>query len=175
MVIPTSDSVSTMSTTGSSQFVDARSRITGPESKYTDADSKFSDANSKADSKIIADNIRIEKKEEKKTFEDEKNEKKVFSSGNTLETKEEIKTEQPQKVKEPKAFVSREEKIRRIKEQEAKSGYQRETGECHDYIFNCNLLDLLDLPNWKSLFCCCCTLCCNSCVSSGTTTVKNVS
>lgn len=174
MVIPSSDSISTLSTIGSSQYVDARSRITGLDSKYTDAGSKFSDAESKAESKILADNIGIEKKEGTETFQDKENEKKVFISGNALETKDDIKTKQPQKVKEPTAFVSKEEKIRRIKEQNPKPGYQREKGECYEYICHCNLLDLLDIPNWKSLFCCFCNLCCNSCLNSSTTAVKNV-
>lgn len=174
MVIPTSDSVSTLSTVGSSQYVDARSRITGSDSKYTDAGSKFSDTASKAESKILTDNTGIEKKESTETFKDKEEENKVFNSGNALDSKDEIKTKQPQQVKGPTAFVSKEEKIRRIKQQDPKPGYQRENGECYEYICHCNLLDLLDIPNWKSLFCCFCNLCCNSCLNSGTTAVKNV-
>lgn len=149
MVIQRSDTISTISTTGSSQFTDARST-------FTDAHSQVNLQNSKED--LINQN-------------DEKNNEKpedTKSSDNEID----VKTKQPESVKPPKAYVSKDDKIRAIQQQKKENGYQKENGDCHEYICSNNIIDVLDLPNWKFWVCGLCTMCCNTCVSSSTTAVK---
>ncbi|KAG0680710.1 hypothetical protein C6P40_004714 [Pichia californica] len=181
MAIPSSDSVSSFSTAGSSQFLDARSNFTDADAKFEDAGSNLSDAASKRLSGLVNSNsikaanineeLQTETKDPKETVE----KKEVFNDNpDDNESKSEgIKTKQPQQVEQPSAaFVSKEEKIRKLKEQKSTRGYQRSEGQCHEYFFQCNILQILDLPELKSWPSCLCIMCCNSCLSSGTTAAK---
>lgn len=168
MVVPRSDSVSSFSTAGSSQFVDAQS-------KFTDAEPESGMQDQLTNSQVgntIEDGIKVQNTanlgEEKGEINNiEKGvESKVANEENA------IKTKQPAPVKEPRAFVSKEEKIRELREQNAEKGYHREESECHEYICSNNMLEVLDLPNWKGLLGSICVMCCNSCFTTSTSSVQ---
>ncbi|GAV27020.1 hypothetical protein PMKS-000481 [Pichia membranifaciens] len=151
MAVSRSDSVSSFSTAGSSQFVDANSRFTDAESKMQN---QPTDSQPHKDDKANVQSIADPEKEQ------------------DTDGKTEVKTKEPEQVKEPKAYVSKQEKIRQIREQNPQKGYQRDEGECHEYVFSNNMLDVLDLPNWKGLCGSLGVMCCNSCCSSGTSSVQ---
>lgn len=91
--------------------------------------------------------------------------KEAASNSDTIvENKSEIKTKQPNQVREPKAFISKDEKIELIQAQNKNAGYQRKEGEsdCKTYFCSSNFCEVLDIPNWRTLLCCCCFTCCDS-------------
>lgn len=177
MSLQRTTSLSTVSTTttGSTMFTDARSAFTDAASHQgtinDNADATNSqNINNKSDEKSVNEVITTDGSQpglngvevDVKTKEQDAN----------LEPKDDsnIKTEQPQAVKEPK-FVSREEKIRQIREQRrTNTNPDTEESECHEYFCSNNLIDILDLPGWRFWVCGLCTVCCNSLESSGRTT-----
>lgn len=165
MSITRSNSMSTFSTTGSSDFIDARSRM-------TDAHSTFTDAKSDSEEPHIAEKGEDQGDTTNTTEEQMTVKTEIVQNDETEKTDEDIKTQQPPTVKEPKAYISKDEKIRQYQEkkQQEKAGYQRKESQCHEYIFSNNMLAVLDLPSIKSLLSGCCLVCCNSGLSSGTTT-----
>ena len=184
MSLPASDSVSTLSTIGSaSQYTDARSRFTdarsGFEEAMTDADNMENDEHIVAAKAVVMNTEKVNGE-----HPDNANDvvaKKVVIDEKADDVKEDmVKTEQPTAVKQPRAYVSKEERIRQIQMQKQKENLglgeshasQRKEGECHEYMCSNHLMEVLDLPNWKVLFCGLCSICCNSCVSSGTATAK---
>lgn len=154
MAVSRFDSVSSFSTAGSSQFVDANS-------KFADAESEMqkqpTDSLSHTEDQTKVQSIADPEKEQ---------------DTDAVAEQAEVKTKQPEPVKEPKAYVSKQEKIRQLREQNPQKGYQREEGECHEYVCSNNILDVLDLPNWKGLCGSLGVMCCNSCCSSGTSSVQ---
>lgn len=155
MSVPASSSVSSIKTSASTQFTDAHS-------KFEDASASPPLENSKTSDAMI-ENESLKNSQE--------------TTGNIIEKAEEaeIKTEQPTQVKEPKAFLSKEEKIKQLQEQKQNRGYQRKQGEsdCGAYFCSNNLIEVLDLPDLHSIFCCCCLAFCNSTVSNGTSAAKS--
>lgn len=154
MSVPASSSVPSIKTTTSTQFTDANS-------KFEDASATPPPENNKTSNPVIQNESREDSQESTEDI-----------VGKTDEI--EVKTEQPTQVKEPKAFLSKEEKIKQLQEQKKNKGYQRQSGEsdCGSYFCSNNLLEVLDLPDLHSLLCCCCLACCNSTVGSGTAAAK---
>ena len=167
MSVARSNSISSFSTTGSSQFQDARSEFTNAGgSVYTDArELKTSTSNIK--------NIPTNSKQATPELEEVKLESGDGDSDDKKEVTitEDIKTEQPKDKEPPKAYVTREEKIKAAQANRATQS-QRDKSECHEYFCSNNMYDVLDLPAINTLFCGLCMVCCNSCFSAGTTTVK---
>lgn len=170
-------STTSTNTTGSTMFTDARSQFEDAFSNTDNMHNKVKiEDNSLEDKDNVSDesktgNLRADTRVQMKSSDDtifgQKNEENInLRSKNNAP----IRTEEPSIVEEPK-FVSREEKIRQIREQrQTSSTPNEEESDCHAYLFSNNLIDILDLPGWKFWVCGLCTVCCNSLESSGRNT-----
>lgn len=187
-----SNSLSTMSTATSSKFLDARSEFadaqSGAESQNQVSAEKETVLEKEENGQLPADGIAKSGSDEEidgiqDTRENQNEVKDLDENENENEGKnededesdsktEDVKTEQPQPVKQPRAFVSKEEKIRQTMEQNKNRGYQREESSCHEYICSNNMVEVLDLPSVTDIFSSLCLVCCGSCCTSTTATVK---
>jgi hypothetical protein len=175
MVMSHSDSVSTFSSVGSSQFVDARSTFTNARSFPEFEDAKDTDivSHQEKDQSPLTDTEMTTKNEINSSETEEINNIQIDGNGKESSNSDlEVKTEQPKPVAPPKAFVSKDEKIRQLQKEKEERSYQRQESHCHEYICSNNIIEVLDLPGWKFWVCGLCTLCCNSCFSSSTSAIR---